>query len=220
MAKSSHSKIVCATPHNDAQRKVTKPPIKGKAAPKPTSNRHMKGWVHEEDSPDLSNIIIGDPKDPKNIIHGKRTRNGSHMSESQLGKATNPITLPDDDNISIQTANAHAASPTASRKHKDRASTISVEEPADATESDNERLAQAEEDNSLATEEQMSPKKLSRNILALISHSLQIAEDVSAYMQHTVGHEVHAQELERDVEKVLTGRVKKRKSSKNVRFVA
>ncbi|KAI4665070.1 uncharacterized protein J4E79_003369 [Alternaria viburni] len=216
MAKSSHSKIVCATPHNDAQRKVTKPPIKGKAAPKPTSNRHMKGWVHEEDSPDLSNIIIGDPKDPKNIIHGKRTRNGSHMSESQLGKATNPITLPDDDNISIQTANAHAASPTASPKHKDRISTRSLEEAAPDTESDNNPLARAEEDNSLVAEERVSPRELSCSILALINHSLQVADEAVAYMQSVNDHEVLARELDRGVEKVLTGRVKKRK----VKFAA
>ncbi|KAI4920323.1 uncharacterized protein J4E92_008542 [Alternaria infectoria] len=217
MAKSSHSKIVCATPHNDAQRKVTKPPIKGKAALKPTSNRHMKGWVHEEDSPNLSNIIIGDPKDPKNIIHGKRTRNGSHMSESQLGKATSPITLPDDDNISIQTANAHAASPTASPKHKDRISTRSLEEAAPDTESDNGPLAHTEEYN---TEDKVSAAKLHSSILALLNHSFQVTDDVLAYMQHVLGHEVHAQELQRDVDEVLTERGKKKKSSKNVRFAA
>ncbi|KAI4668441.1 uncharacterized protein J4E78_002268 [Alternaria triticimaculans] len=213
MAKSSHSKIVCATPHNDTQRKVTKPPIKGKAAPKPTSNRLMKGWGHRDDSPDLSKIITSDPMDPKNIIHGKRTRNDSHMNESQLGKATSPITLPDDDNISIQTANAHAASPTASRKHKDRTSTRSIEEPVPDTDSDNEPLAHIEEDN---TEDKISAAKLRSSILALLSLSLQVTDDVLAYMQDIVGHEVHAQELERDVERVLTGRVKKRR----VKFAA
>ncbi|KAI4955463.1 hypothetical protein J4E91_001324 [Alternaria rosae] len=216
MAKSSYSKITVATPHNDTQRKVTKPTITGRAASKPGSNRQMKGWVPMNHPPDLSKIIIGDPKNPHNIIHGKRIRKGSHVNESQLGKSTNPINLSDDENISIHTANAQAASPTASHKHKERASLRSVEEPAPDTESDNEPLAQAEEDNSFVTEEYISAEELSRGILALINHSLQIAEDISAYMQSVVDHEVHARKLDRGVEKVLTGRLKKRK----VKFAA
>jgi len=216
MAKSSHSKIACATPHNDTQRKVAKPSTKGKTASKPGSNQLAKGWVPMYHAPDLSKNIKSDPKDPKNIIHDKRTRNGSHMNESQLGKATNPFTLPDDDNISIQTATAQAASPTASHKPKDRASTRSVEMPAADTESDNEPLVQAEGDNSSAKEEHIAPEALRRGILALIDHSLQIAEDVSAYMQSIDDHEVQARKLDRAVEKVLTGPVKKRK----VKFAA
>jgi len=218
MAKSSHSKIACATPHNDTQRKVTKPSTDGKAASKPASNRQMKGWGPLNHSPDQSKKINGDPKDPKNIIHGKRTRKGSRMNESQLGNI--PLRSPINDDvieISTQRVNAQAASPTASRKHKDRASARSIEEPVPDTDSDNGPLARTEEYN---TEDKVSAAKLHSSILALLNHSFQVTDDVLAYMQHVLGHEAHAQELQRDVDEVLTERGKKRKSSKNVRFAA
>jgi len=216
MAKSSYRKTISATPHNDTQRKVTKHTTKGTAASKPEIHRLTKGWEPLNHAPDRSKMINGDPKDPKNIIRGKRTRKGSRVDESQLGKATNPITLPDEDNISIQTVNAQAVSPTASHKHKDRASTRSVEMPAADTESDNEPLARAEENNSLVTEEHVSPRELSRSILALINHSLQVADEAVAYIQSVDYHEVQTRELDRGVGKLLSGRVKKRK----VKFAA
>jgi len=226
MAKSSHSKIVCARPHNDAQRKVTKPPTKGKAAPKPGSSRLMKGWVPLEHPPDLSKIIIGDPKNPQNIIHDKRTRKGSRVNESQLRKAKHPIILPDDDNISIQRANAEAASPAAPNKHTQRAFEKSVEEPASDTSSDGETQIHTEEDN---TEDEISPRALCRGVLALVNHSLHIADDVAGYMQYLGGNKVQAEELDCGVNQVLIRRVKKWKAeekaqkgegSKNVRFAA
>jgi hypothetical protein len=223
MARSSYSKVVSTIPQNYTTGGISKSPPKDKTktASEPSSRQSIKGWVYLDDAPDSLDLIIGDPKSPKNIIHGKRTRKGPNVNDSQLGKATHPISVPDDDEeeeeeeeeveVPAQRANVKASSPAARHKHKDKASRYTIDEPTPDDYSDHEPPTYSEGDDSVTTHEEISAEDIRRDVLALVNRSLQIADEIAAYMQLVEGHEVQGQKLDRDVNKVLTGRMKKRK---------
>jgi hypothetical protein len=229
MARSSYSKVVSTTSQNYTPGGISKSPPKDKTktASESSSRQSIKGWVYLDDAPDSLDLIIGDPKSPKNIIHGKRTRKGPNVNDSQLGKATHPISVSDDDEeeegeeeeeeeleveVPAQRANVKVLPPVVRHKHKDKGSRNTVDEPTPDDYSDHEPPTDSDEDGAATEHEEISAEDIRRDVLALVNHSLQIANDIAAYMQLVEGHEVQGQKLDRDVNKVLTGRVKKRKA--------
>jgi hypothetical protein len=221
MARSSYSKVVSTMPQNYTTGGISKSPPKDKTktASELSSRQSIKGWVYLDNAPDSLDLIIGDPKSPKNIIHGKRTRKSPNVNESQLGESTHPISVSDDDEeeeeeevkVPAQRANVKVLPPVVRHMHKDKASRNTVDEPTPDDYSDHEPPTHSDEDGAATAHEEISAEDIRRDVLALVNHSLHIANDIAAYMQLVEGHEEQGQKLDRDVNKVLTGRVKKRK---------
>lgn len=183
MANSTSSKRVSTTTQRQNRSSSKDSTTENEASPKAKTNQRGKGWeIIVDYSPIPSNPIVGDPNDPDNIIEGKRPRKAVNKHESQMAKVSHTIKPKAKGSVKKAVAKTRgpARKPGAARRAK-----MSPTKPV------------------------ITPNIIRARVLGLVNQSLQVAEDVSAYMRGHGGHEEHGLGLERDIGKVLGDRAKK-----------
>lgn len=218
MAKPSSSKTVSFATHDYSQANAGKSSSRDKTGPRSSGTQSIKGYVYIDHPLVLPNEIFGDPTNLQNIIDGKRTRKASNLNESPSEKATCAVETKGKDKAKMPPKKPSmklafpAKTPASSRAGKGYAPKDTSEYLTSKNRGDRKSRSHNEEYDTDSFEEDISLGDIRRGVLALVQHSLQIADDVSAYMRCVEDHETHGQKLVRDMERLLEHRVEKRKA--------
>ncbi|KAH8643638.1 hypothetical protein IG631_01101 [Alternaria alternata] len=217
MAKPSSSETVSFATHDYSQANAGKSSSRDKTGPRSSGTQSIKGYVYIDHPLVLPNEIFGDPTNLQNIIDGKRTRKASNLNESPSEKATRAVETKDKDKAKMPPKKPSmklafpAKTPASSRAGKGYAPKDTSEYLTSKNRGDPKSRSHNGEYDTDSFEENVSPGDIRRSVLALVKHSLRIADDVSTYMRCVEGHETHGQKLVRDMERLLEHRVEKRK---------
>ncbi|RMZ70526.1 hypothetical protein GMOD_00000630 [Pyrenophora seminiperda CCB06] len=227
MVKSNfnRSKTASTASQNNQQSKVQVSSPKDKSTLKNAAKESGKGWERGSHSPVPNRPIVGNPQAEENVILGARRRKLVDMNMGRLFSVRNyekgHTSKPAKKTTTAQkVATKKAATKktaTAKKLHGRKAITNS---DSDTSESElvPELESESDSESALGPKRQITaPKIIRRSVLNLVKYSLKVSDDVASYMRgmEDDDHELEGRALDRDVDKVLSGRVdKKRKAEK------